>query len=72
MPTDDEIRLSPLWFLVHGGPLGAGRAGNYVGRGHLDQSLVRAVAGISGVSLLAPFGSHRRIGDQPYAPDRPD
>src|SRR5215831_17747040 len=42
------IRLSPLWLFVHGGLLGVGPAEYYARRGHIDQSLARAGAGMSG------------------------
>src|SRR5262249_14160078 len=40
--------LSPLWLFVRGGLLGVGPAECYARRGHTDQSLGRAGAGMSG------------------------
>src|SRR5215470_13941854 len=42
------IRLSPLWLFVRGGLLGVGPAEYDARRGHIDQSLARADAGMSG------------------------
>src|SRR5215813_1774643 len=42
------IRLSPLWLFVRGGLLGVGPAEYYARRGHIDQSLARASARMSG------------------------
>src|SRR5215510_5532083 len=42
------IHLSRLWLFVRGGLLGVGPAEYYARRGHIDQSLARAGAGMSG------------------------
>ena len=65
-PSDDEIRLSALWFFVPGDLLGVGPAGYYARRGALDESLAQAGAGMSGANLLAqiagPDRADRRVG----------
>lgn len=51
-PSDDEIRLSALWFFVPGDLLGVGPAGYNARRGDLDESLAQAAAGMSGANLV--------------------
>src|SRR5262249_16252621 len=43
------VRLSPLWLFVRGGPLGVGPAEYCARRDHIDQSLARAGAEMSGL-----------------------